>query len=262
MKESDKTILKKIEDGICVVTLNRPARLNAMNGELVEALRSTFEHIQDSNDIRVVILTASGDRAFCVGADLKERQTMSDIEVSERIKSYKIAFEAISKLNKPVICAINGFAFGGGLEIALACDFRIAGDTAVLGLTETRLGIIPAAGGTQRLARLVGPSMAKELIFGAVKMSADNAKDRGVVNRVVPMDQLLISAVDWAKQIAMAAPIALAQAKKAIDEGIELSLDDAIDLEAQCYATLIPTEDRLEGLHAFAEKRPPQWSGR
>lgn len=261
MKESDKTILKEIEDGICIVTLNRPARLNAMNGDLVDALKTTFEELNQANDVRVVILTAAGDRAFCVGADLKERKTMSDIEVSDRIKSYKIAFGAISKLNKPVICAINGFAFGGGLEIALACDFRVACDTAVLGLTETHLGIIPAAGGTQRLARLVGPTMAKELIFGAVKMSANDARERGVINRVSSVENLLSDCRDWAKQIAMAAPIALAQAKKAIDEGIELALDEAIDFEAACYATLIPTNDRLEGLHAFAEKRAPQWSG-
>lgn len=262
MKESDKIILKKTIDGVCIVTLNRPSRLNAMNGELVQKLGAMFEELEDSTEIRVVILTAAGDRAFCVGADLKERRTMSDTEVGDRIKSYKVAFGAISNLNKPVICAINGFAFGGGLEIALACDFRIACDTAVLGLIETHLGIIPAAGGTQRLARLVGPTMAKELIFGAVKMTAENAKEKGVISRVVARDELLSSAMNWAKQISMAAPIALAQAKKAIDKGIELSLDDAIDLEAQCYAVLIPTEDRLEGLHAFAEKRAPQWSGR
>ncbi len=261
MKESDKTVLKEIEQGICVVTLNRPSRLNSMNGALVDQLRITFEEIETEKDVRVVILTAAGDRSFCVGADLKERKTMSDAEVSERIKSYKDAFGAITSLGKPVICAINGFAFGGGLEIALACDFRMASDTAVMGLTETHLGIIPAAGGTQRLARLVGPTVAKELIFGAVKMTAQEAKERGIISRVSKAEDLLSDAKVWAKRLAMAAPIALAQAKKAIDEGIELPLDAAIDLEALCYYTLIPTKDRIEGLHAFAEKRAPQWSG-
>ncbi len=259
MNESMKTIVEK---GIAILTLNRPSHLNAMNGGLVAELKQSFEKLNEDTSVRVIILTGAGDRAFCVGADLKERRTMSDLEVAERIRAYKFTFGRIATVAKPVICAINGFAFGGGLEIALACDFRIACQSAYLGLTETQLGIMPAAGGTQRLSRLVGPTMAKELIFGAVKMSADEALKRGIVNRVVPDEELLSAAVEWAKALSKAAPLAIAQAKKAIDEGITLPLDEAIDLEAACYGALIPSADRIEGLEAFAEKRAPQWNGK
>jgi enoyl-CoA hydratase/carnithine racemase len=256
-------ILEEVDDhGVCVLTLNRPDTMNSMNGELVNAMAQTFYALDARDDVRVVVLTGAGDKAFCAGADLKERRDMSDAEVTQRLRDYRTTFRAIEQTGKPVICAINGYAFGGGLEIALACDLRLMAQETKIGLTETRLGIIPGAGGTQRLPRIVGVAKAKELIFTAKRLDADEALSIGLVNRVCPRESLLVEARVLGREIAQAAPIALAQAKTAIQRGVEVDLETGLEIEAQCYAVTIPTQDRMEGLEAFAEKREPEWKGR
>lgn len=259
---SDVILEQTDDDGICVLTLNRPDALNSMNGAMVNELANTFYAMNARDDVRVIVLTGAGKKAFCVGADLKERRTMSDAEIAQRLRDYRTTFRAIENANKPVIAAINGFAFGGGLEIALACDLRVMAEGTRIGLTETRLGIIPGAGGTQRLPRVVGVAKAKELIFTAKRLSAEEALSIGLVNRVAPAADLLDEARTLGREIARAAPIALEQAKIAIQRGVEVDLETGLEIEAQCYAVTIPTEDRLEGLDAFSQKRDPQWRGR
>lgn len=250
------------DDGVVTLTIERPDSLNTLNGELVDALWRTFYDLNFDDSARVVILTAAGEKAFCVGADLKERTAMSEAEVTRRIRDYRGCFDAISGLKKPVICAINGYALGGGLEIALACDLRLMAEETKVGLTETRLGIIPGAGGTQRLPRVVGVAKAKELIFTAKRLSADEALAIGLVNGIAPRAELMERAREMAREIAKAAPVALAQAKTAIDAGMQADIGTGLEIEAQCYAVTIPTEDRLEGLAAFAQKRAPVWKGK
>ncbi|QED27460.1 enoyl-CoA hydratase [Microvenator marinus] len=257
-----EVLVEKVENSIATLTIDRPDAMNSMNGALVDALKTKFLEMNTREDVRVVILTASGDRVFCAGADLKERRGMSDEEVAQRIRDYKSAFSAIAECSKPVICALNGHAFGGGLEIALSCDIRVLAEEAQVGLTELRLGIIPGAGGTQRLARLIGASKAKEMMFRGLRLGGQDALDWGVVSHCVPRSELSTYCRSLAEEIAKAAPIAIKQAKLAVDRGIELPLQDALDFEAECYALTIPTEDRLEGLKAFAEKREPVWKNK
>jgi enoyl-CoA hydratase/carnithine racemase len=262
-KESLAVIQVEVDaDGICVARLNRPGALNTLDGALVEALRVTFSDLADRRDVRAIVLTGAGERAFCVGADLKERAGMTEAQVSRRIADYARAFRAIERCPKPVICAINGYALGGGLELALTADLRVCGEQTKVGLTEATLGIIPGAGGTQRLPRLIGASRAKELIFTGARITGARAAEIGLVDRAVPAAEVLPVALDLARQTLKCAPIALAQAKAAIDGGLQADLETGLRLEAACYAITIPTEDRLEGLAAFKEKRAPEFKGR
>ena len=249
------------EDGVCVITLDRPQAMNALNGELVNHLWHTFTSMRHDPAVRAVVLTGAGDRAFCVGADLKERREMSERQVRERIDAYAGCFRAIETLPKPVICAINGYAFGGGLELALACDMRVVGIETLVGLTELRLGIIPGAGGTQRLPRLIGAARAKELIFTGARITGARAAELGVVNDAVAQDAVMTRALELARATLHSAPIALAQAKIAIDAGMQTDLTTGLEIESRAYAITLPTKDRLEGLAAFKEKRPPVFTG-
>lgn len=256
-------LLKSVdEQGICTLTLNRPGQLNALNGELVRALWDTFYELAYQDEVRVVVLTASTEKAFCVGADLKERKTMSEVEVRQRIDDYGRCFGTIASLPKPTICAINGYAFGGGLELALACDLRIMRQDTRVGLTELKLGIIPGAGGTQRLPRQIGLSRAKQMIFTGARLDGAQAKDWGVVDEIASAQELLPTAYALAAQMLDSAPIALAQAKLAIDAGMQTDLETGLKLESRAYAVTIPTQDRLEGLAAFAEGRKPRFTGK
>lgn len=249
------------EGMICLLTVDRPDVYNCLNLETLQTLRRLIAEIALDKDIRVVIVTGAGDKAFCSGADLKERRTMSEQQVQLYIRTIRDAFSELEKLPKPVIAAINGLALGGGTELALACDLRVMSETAQMGLTETALGIIPGAGGTQRLPRLVGKGVAKELIFSARRVLPQEALAIGLVNRVVPADQLMESTLSLAQDIAANAPIALAQAKFAIDCGLEVDLASGLQIESNAYQLLIPTKDRLEGLEAFKEKRKPVYRG-
>ncbi len=259
---TDDILLAKEEDGILYLTLNRPEIMNSLNFPLLHALEQKIDEIRFNTDIRVVIITSAGDRAFCAGADLKERRTMSPVQVKAYIYTIRDLFTRIENLNQPVIAAVNGVALGGGTELALAADLRIASTNATMGLTETRLAIIPGAGGTQRLPRLVGKGKAKELIFTGARISAEEALSIGLVNKVVEPDALLSECRQMAATICEAGPLAIAQAKHAINHGLETDLSTGLAIESNAYWTLIPSEDRLEGLAAFQEKRKPNYKGK
>ncbi len=258
---TNRMVEYELNDGVATITISRPEVYNALNFETLRSLRSCVEEIHHDRSCRVVLITGSGNKAFCSGADLKERATLSENEVRKFIYMIRETFTAIEKLPMPVIAVINGLALGGGTELALACDLRIASEEAVLGLTETSLAIIPGAGGTQRLARLIGPGRAKELIFLARRIPARESLGLGLINRIVSMSELMPLALEWANEIKLKGPIAITQAKFAINLGSEVDLATALSLESKAYEVCIPTKDRLEGLAAFKEKRQPKYIG-
>ncbi|MDA5108749.1 enoyl-CoA hydratase [Brevibacillus thermoruber] len=255
------SVLLRKEGAVGVLTLNRPEVYNCLNLETLFTLRRLIAEIDADREIRAVIVTGAGEKAFCSGADLKERRTMTDLQVQLYIRTIRDTFSELERLPKPVIAAINGVALGGGTELALACDLRVMSESAQMGLTETSLGIIPGAGGTQRLPRLIGKGKAKELIFTARRVHAEEALAIGLVNRTAPPDQVMASALALAEEMAANAPLALAQAKFAIDYGMEADLATGLAMESSAYQVLIPTRDRLEGLEAFREKRKPVYRG-
>ncbi|WP_404332693.1 enoyl-CoA hydratase [Mesobacillus maritimus] len=258
-----KTVLvEKRDDGIAIVTLNRPEAANALSKRMLVDFQDALSKLKNDSDVRVVILTGSGEKAFCAGADLKERRDMTDAEAKQTVRLIGSTINEVDAMPQPVIAALNGVAFGGGLELALACDLRVGALEANVGLTETSLAIIPGAGGTQRLPRLIGLGKAKELIYTAKRLTAEEARDIGIIEYVVPCSNLLEKAIEISKEMAKNGPLALAQAKKAINKGIEVDLATGLKIEELAYDALIPTEDRVEGLRAFAEKRPPQYKGR
>ena len=259
---SEDVLLVKEADGVVTLTLNRPEVMNSLNFQLLFALRDAVESFRFRRDIRVVIITGAGDKAFCSGADLKERATLAPEKVKEYIYTIRTLFTAIEQLNKPVIAAVNGIALGGGTELALACDIRLASKTATMGLTETRLAIIPGAGGTQRLPRLVGRGKAKELIFTGRRVDAAEAERIGLVNQVAEPQDLLGECRKIAAMICETGPIAIEQAKYAINHGLETDIATGLAIESNAYWVCIPTEDRLEGLAAFREKRKPVYQGK
>ncbi len=249
------------EDQIAILTLNRPKVMNSLNFALLRALKKEVEALRFDTGTRVVIVTGAGEKAFCAGADLKERATLSPIQVKEYIFTIRNLFTEIEQLNKPVIAAVNGIALGGGTELALASDIRIASDNARMGLTETRLAIIPGAGGTQRLPRLVGKGKAKELIFTGKIVNSKEALEIGLVNKVCAPDALIDECKNMAAMICETGPVAIEQAKYAINYGLETDLHTGLALESNAYWVTIPTKDRLEGLAAFKEKRKPVYKG-
>lgn len=256
-----EAVLYTVENGVAWITLNRPEAANALSVTLLNELQQLLRELKFAKNVRTVIVTGSGEKVFCAGADLKERAGMNETEVRQTVALIRDTINAFEQLPQPVICALNGSAFGGGLELALACDIRVAADHALLGLTETSLAIIPGAGGTQRLPRLVGVGKAKELIFTAKRISAMEALDIGLVEHVVPRDQLLLKANELAQQIAQNGPIAVVQAKLAINRGLDVDLATGLKIEQMAYEVTIPTKDRLEALAAFKEKRTPVYKG-
>lgn len=258
---NNNVLLTEQQDKILTITLNRPSVMNSCNFDLLKAMKQLFEDIHFDSNIRVVIITGAGNRAFCAGADLKERATLSDTQVKEFIFTIRNLFTFIENMNKPVIAAINGIALGGGTELALACDIRIAAETAMMGLTETRLAIIPGAGGTQRLPRLVGRGKAKELIFTGKRITAKEALSIGLLNAVYSSESLMDESIKMAQMICETGPIAIQQAKYAINHGLETDLNTGLAIESNAYWMTIPTEDRLEGLKSFREKRKPIYKG-
>ncbi len=252
-----------ISEGISVLSLNRPP-VNALNrvmvGEISRWLDRAAEQIA-AGQLRVVVLRAEG-KHFCAGADLKERRNIPEEEVEVIVSSIRNTFQKLAELPVPVIAAIQGAAMGGGLELALAADFRILSEGARVGLPETSLAIIPGAGGTQRLARLIGYSNALYWIATARAFSAKEAQKFGVANLIVNRTDLLPTAMNLAKEIAKNGPVAIQAAKKALQEGLEVPLKEALEVERKYYAKTIFTEDRLEGIRAFLEKRPPRYKGK
>jgi methylglutaconyl-CoA hydratase len=244
------------------ITLNRPAAMNALSRALVAALAAAVRGLRGQSWIRAVVITGAGDKAFCAGADLKERRSMTLDDTRQFLVDLGAALDEIARFPAPVIAAVNGVAFGGGLELALACDLRLAAEGAEMGLLEVRLGIIPGAGGTQRLARVAGAAIAKELILTGRRIPAARAAELGIVTRVVAPAELVAAAERLAAEIAECGPLAVAAAKRAIDDGAALALNDALALERARYEAVLTSDDRNEGLAAFMEKRPPQFKGK
>jgi len=256
-----ETLLIEERQQVAYVTLNRPRALNALSAGLRLDLKRFFAEAQGNRGIRLIVLTGAG-RAFCAGADIKEWTEPTSI-VEDRQERLRLNFwEAMSRCEQPIIAAINGYALGGGCELAMCCDMRIASDQAQLGLTEVTLGIIPGGGGTQRLPRLIGRGKALELILTGRRIDAQEALRLGLVEQVAPHAQLMDVVEDLADTIISRAPLAVKYAKEAIIRGSELSLEAGLKVEAELYTLLRATEDRMEGARAFKEKRPPLFQGR
>lgn len=255
------SIIYNIENKIAYITIDRPDVLNSLDYQTLRGLEEAVQEVHINKDIQVVIFTGAGTNAFSAGADLKERKTLNDQQVRRNVKKISSVFKQISELPMPTIAAINGHAFGGGFELALACDFRIATPQLKLGLTETSMGIIPGAGGTQRLPRLIGVANAMELILTARKITAEEAFEYGILNRLVEPEKLLASCKELAEEISKNAPVAVRQAKFAINQGLSADMDTGLKIEEKAYELTIPTKDRVEALQAFEEKRRPVFLG-
>lgn len=255
-------VLYSVENHIAFVTINRPDVLNCFDFETLQQLAEVVNQIELDPEVRVAIFTGAGEKAFSAGADLKERKTLTQVEVRRNVKAIRDVFNRIAELPQPTIAAINGYAFGGGFELILACDFAIAVPEAKVGLTETSWGIIPGAGGTQRLPRLIGEMKAKELILTAKKLTAQEAYDWGILTRVVGDENVVEASISFAGEMLKNGPIALKQAKYAICNGMNVDLGTGLKIESKAYELTIPTEDRLEALAAFSEKRKPVFKGR
>ena len=250
------------EDGIGIVTVNRPAVLNALNTETYAEFYSLFQEIEDDPDIRVVILTGSGEKAFIAGVDITEMKDKNGVEIDHFVAVARRGNDRVYTLSKPVIAAINGFAVGAGLEIALACTLRIASDTARFGVPEIKLGIMPGNGGTQRLPRLVGKGRAMEMVLTGELIDATEAYRIGLVNQVVPLAELMEHTKQLAKKLVSKSPLALKIAKDVINTGLNLSLTEGIMYEQKNFALLCGSGDKKEGVAAFLEKRSPVFKGR
>lgn len=253
--------LAGVDEGLVLLGLDRPVSKNALGRQLMAEFRQALAELGSDGTARVVVLHSFVPGVFCAGADLKERAEMAQAEAAAFVQGLRAAFTDLEDLPMPVIAALEGAAFGGGLELALAADLRVAGAGAKMGLVETALAIIPGAGGTQRLPRLIGASRAKELIFTARRIDAAEAARLGLVDRLAPAGQALETALALAREILPNGPVALRMAKQAVNRGLDLDRDGGLALEQACYAQVIPTQDRLEGLAAFREKRRPQYRG-
>ena len=265
MRNTDYTtlLLQDPARHVLQVMLNRPESANAFNTQMARELYTLFELLAlDAEGIRCVILTGAGERVFCAGGDLKERNGMTDEDWQHQHLIYERMIRAVLDCPIPVIGAINGAAFAGGCELVAATDFVYAASHARFALTETSLGIIPGAGGTQTLTRAIGERRAKEMILTATPITAQQAHDWGLVNVLYPIEELLPAALDTAKHIAANAPIAVRQAKQAIHRGLQMSLRDGLCFEIEAYNRTVPTQDRREGVLAFNEKRKPQFKGK
>jgi len=244
------------------LTLNRPEARNALSLPTLQRLRALLAELREDAETWVVVLTGSGDKAFCAGADLKERRTFDEQQVAEFVRTIRATMDDVAALPQPTVAAMNGAAFGGGCELALACDLRVLDASASIGLTETSLAIIPGAGGCARLPRLVGAAVAKEMILMAKRLDADEALDCGLVHRLAEVGEVGDAAQEMVDALLRNGPLALRAAKDAIDGGMDLPMEQALAHEASCYQRIIPTADRLEALAAFAEKRRPEFEGR
>ncbi|XP_075484844.1 putative enoyl-CoA hydratase 2, mitochondrial [Primulina tabacum] len=261
---SESVKLQKFTDsdsGIFELTLERPETKNAIGRDMLKRLEYTFEAVNKDNTAKVLMISSSVPKVFCAGADLKERKTMSSSEIKDFVHRLRSTFSLLEELNVPTIAVIEGAALGGGLEMALSCDLRICVEDTVLGLPETALAIIPGAGGTQRLSRLVGKSIAKDLIFTGRKITGRDAVSIGLVNYCVSSGEAHLKALGIARDIIQKGPLAIRMAKRAINGGFEVDMVSALELEENCYEQLLHTKDRLEGLAAFAERRKPEYTG-
>ncbi len=252
----------EVAEGVGTIRLDRP-KMNALDAAMQEEIRAVAAEATERDDVKAVVVYG-GERVFAAGADVKEMATMSYADMVKRSGALQSSFTAVARIPKPVVAAVTGYALGGGCELALCADVRFAAEDAVLGQPEILLGIIPGAGGTQRLTRLVGPSRAKELIFTGRFVTADEALAIGLVDRVFPAERVYDEAVAWARQFAGAASYALRAAKEAVDRGLETDLDTGLEIERQQFAALFATEDRAIGMASFIESGPgkARFSGR
>jgi enoyl-CoA hydratase/carnithine racemase len=244
----------EVEDGVGTIRLDRP-KMNALNVQVQEEIREAAREAATRDDVRAVVLYG-GEKVFAAGADIKEMADMSYTDMAARSGGLQSAIAAVAEIPKPVVAAVTGYALGGGCEVALCADVRIAGEGATFGQPEILLGIIPGAGGTQRLSRLVGPSTAKDLIFTGRFVKADEALRIGLVDRVVPDEEVYAEAVAWARQFTKAAALALRAAKEAIDRGLEVDLETGLEIERLQFAALFATDDRTTGMRSFMENGP------
>jgi enoyl-CoA hydratase len=257
-----KFIVYEKSEGIATITLNRPEALNAFSKEVVSEVLQALEDIRSDESVRVVILTGAGEKAFSAGADIKAMIGMNASKARELSLMGEKLCLALENLEKPVIAALNGYALGGGLEVAMSCDLRIASENSRMGQTEINIGLIPGWGGTQRLTRLVGRTKAKEMVFTGKMIDARTAEQLGIVNMVVPADKFREAVRQFALELASKAPVAIKVAKALIDKGAEIGLDSALALEREGFGVVASTEDLQEGVNAFTEKRKPVFKGK
>jgi enoyl-CoA hydratase len=257
-----QSIIYQVTDGVATITFNRPKVLNAMNSEVMAELAHALKTCDQDDAVKALILTGSGEKAFVAGADISQMQNNTPAEVTKFMELGQETLRFLETMGKPSIAAVNGFALGGGTEIALACDMRIASENARFGQPEILIGILPGWGGTQRLPRLVGTGIAKELILGGGQIDAKRAYEIGLVNKVVPLDSLMEEAQKVAAKFAVLPGFALKMAKNSINYGYDMSLDNAIRLEVTSVAQCFSTQDQKEGMKAFLEKRKPNFIGK
>jgi enoyl-CoA hydratase len=257
-----ENLLTERDDAVLVLTINRPAVLNALNGGVLDELSDAIEQARGDDSVRVVVLTGAGEKAFVAGADIKELAVQSPVAGREHARKGQALFDRIERLGKPVIAAVNGFALGGGCELAMACTIRLAADTAKFGQPEINLGLLPGYAGSQRLPRLVGRGRALELLLTGAQIPADEAWRIGLVNRVVPAAQLSAEARALARTLASKPPVAVRYILDAVASGLDMSFADGQDYEATLFGLVATTEDMREGTKAFLEKRKPTFQGR
>lgn len=257
-----KLIIYEKSEGIATITLNRPEALNAFSKEVVEEILQALEDIRRDENVRVVVLTGAGEKAFSAGADIKAMIGINPLKARELSLMGEKLCVSFENLEKPVIAALNGYALGGGMEVAMSCDIRIASENVRMGQTEINIGLIPGWGGTQRLTRLVGRGKAKELVFTGKMIDARTAEQLGIVNMVVPADKFRETVRQFALELAAKAPVALKIAKALIDKGADIGLESALALEREGFGVVASTEDLQEGVKAFTEKRKPTFKGK
>ena len=257
-----KHIIFEKKEGVATITLNRPEALNAFSKEVVEEILRAVEEIKVDENVRVVVLTGAGEKAFSAGADIKDMIGMTALRARELSFMGERLCLTLENFEKPVIAAINGYALGGGMEVAMACDLRIASENARMGQTEINIGLIPGWGGTQRLTRLVGMTKAKELVFSGKMIDARTAEQIGLLNMVVPTDKFREVVHQLAVDLASKAPVALKVAKALITKGADMDLDAALELEREGFGVVASTDDLKEGVSAFTNKRKPEFKGK
>jgi enoyl-CoA hydratase len=247
-------------DGVALITLDRPEVLNALDSETMRQLVEALERLDADENVRAVVITGAGDRAFAAGADIKEMAEATPVSLT--VANSFARWERIRRIRKPIVAAVRGYALGGGCELAMACDLIVAAEDAVFGQPEIRIGVMPGAGGTQRLTRALGKAKAMDLILTGGQLSARDAEAHGLVSRIVAREQTLVAALDLASEIAAQPPLAVMAAKEAINRAFELSLEAGLEFERRNFFLLFASDDQKEGMAAFVEKRKPSWKGR
>ena len=260
-KHYESVIVKK-EEGIGWITLNRPHRLNTFTIEMIDEVQSVLNEFEADKEVKCIVFTGAGDRAFSAGVDLTAFTGLTPATAVEASSKGQALFTRLEKLSKPVVACLNGYALGGGLEMAIACDFRVAAESAELGQTESNLGMIPGWGGTQRLARIVGLAKAKEMIMFGNRISAEEAAKIGLVTKVVPNAKLREETVAMARKLADGPPVALKLAKELLNSGTQVPLDIGLKMEAEAFGVVSSTKDVMEGVSAFMSKRKPEFKGK